>query len=36
LQALCSLRKAPLAVTVQNAGQVNARAQQVDVTAPEN
>jgi hypothetical protein len=36
LWALCSLRKAPLALIVQNAGQVNVRAQQVEVAAPES
>jgi hypothetical protein len=36
LRTLCSFRKAPLAVIVQNAGQVNVRSQQGDVAAPEN
>jgi hypothetical protein len=36
LWALCSLRKAPLALIVQNAGQVNVRAHQAEVAAPES
>jgi hypothetical protein len=35
LRALCSLRKVPLAVVVQNAGQVNVGGQQVNVAAGE-
>jgi hypothetical protein len=31
LRALCNLRKVPLAVVVQNAGQVNVGGQQINV-----
>jgi hypothetical protein len=36
LRSLCSLRKVPLAVLVQNAGQVNVGGQQINVAAAEN
>jgi hypothetical protein len=36
LRALCNLRKVPLAVVVQNAGQVNVGGQQVNVAAGES
>jgi hypothetical protein len=34
LRALCQLRKVPLAVVVQNAGQVNVGTQQVNANSP--